>query len=91
MTPGTGSGTAATRRELEREREELTKSVQRLRGEVDRARRAPFTPSVASAAAVALAGFVLAGGVHATVRLLGARERRRRERERPAMIGWLAR
>lgn len=85
------SGAAATRRELDVERERLKESVQRLRGQVEQARRKPFKPSAAGLVAAALGGFVLAGGIHATVRLLGARERRRREQGRPGPLGRLAR
>lgn len=82
---------AATRRELDLERERLKESVQRLRGHVEQARRKPFAPSVAGVAVAALAGFLLAGGVHATVRLLGARQRRQRERQRRTVLRSLTR
>ena len=72
--------TTATRREIEREREALTEAVGHLRECIDETRRQPVRPKAATIAAMALAGFVLAGGVHATIRLLGARERRRRQR-----------
>lgn len=88
----TDSSTVATRQEIALEREQLAESVQRLRGRVEQKRRASFEPSARSLVAAALLGFVLAGGVRASVRLLSARERRRRKREeRPAVVGWLAR
>jgi hypothetical protein len=74
------SDTARTRREIEREREALTAAVGNLRGRIEETRRQPVRPRAVTVAAVAVAGFVLAGGVHATIRLLGARERRRRQR-----------
>jgi hypothetical protein len=74
------SDTTTTRREIEREREALVAAVGELRARVGKARREPVRPRAGAVAAVALAGFVVAGGVHSTVRLLGTRERRRRQR-----------
>lgn len=85
------SDTAATRREIELERERLTDAVGRLRSRVEQTRRQPFKPNAVSFVAAAVGGFVVAGGVHATMRLLGARERRRRERTRPALRELLGR
>jgi hypothetical protein len=79
----TDSDTEATRREIEREREALTAAVGELRARVEEARREPVRPRAGAVAAIALAGFVFAGGVHATIRLLGTKERRRHQR-------WLA-
>jgi hypothetical protein len=74
------SDTTATRREIEQEREALASAIGNLRARIDETRRQPLRPGAATVAAVAVTGFVLAGGVHATIRLLGARERRRRQR-----------
>jgi len=74
------SDTMTTRHEIVQEREALASAVGHLRARIDETRRQPLRPGAATVAAVALAGFVVAGGVHATIRLLGARERRRRQR-----------
>jgi hypothetical protein len=78
--------TVATRQAIELERERLAAAVGRLRTQVGRARRQPLEPGVATVLGVAVCGFVLAGGVHATMRLLGVRERRKRERALPGLL-----
>jgi hypothetical protein len=73
------------RRDLEQEREELARAVEQLRGELGEAAdiagklRAKL-PVVAAGAAGA--GFVLAGGIGATMRLLARRSREGAEKAR---------
>ena len=76
---------AEVRQEIASEREELAGAVERLRKEIGRATdvtgklRANLP---AAAAAAAGAGFVLAGGIGATMRLLARRGREGREKAR---------
>ncbi len=66
------------KREIERERNELARSVESLRAEIKEATdiRAHLSRHLPIAAGVALgAGFLLAGGVGATVRLVFRRGR----------------
>ena len=75
------------RREIEREREELARSVETLRTELGEATDigAKLRANLPAAAAAALgAGFFLAGGVGATMRLLA---RRSREPDTEAQVG----
>jgi hypothetical protein len=72
------------RSEIEREREELARSVETLRTEIGEATdiSAKLRANLPAAAAAALgAGFFLAGGIGATMRLLA-----RRGRERPGLV-----
>jgi len=62
------------RREIDEERRELTSAVAALRSEM---RFGTARAQVAIAAAALAAGFVLAGGIGATVRLLFRRARER--------------
>jgi hypothetical protein len=64
------SSPAELRREIESEREQLASAVDSLRGNMDLTRKLP----VIAAGALA-AGFVLAGGIGATVRLVFRRSR----------------
>jgi hypothetical protein len=73
------------RREIEQERNELARSVETLRSEVKKAAdvRAHLSRHLPIAAGVALgAGFLLAGGVGATVRLVFRRGHRGSTRAR---------
>jgi hypothetical protein len=69
------------RREIDAERQQLVRAVADLRAEVDRARRRPFKVGLPVIAGAAVLGFLLAGGVRSTIRLLGVRHRRKLERE----------
>jgi len=82
---------AETRRAIELERGQLTEAVGRLRSRMEQTRREPLEPRAATVLGSAIGGFVLAGGVQATIRLLGARERTRRERARPTLRELLGR
>ena len=71
------------KREIELEREQLAEAVEELRGELSPARA--LRPKLPMLAGGALAGgFVLAGGIGATMRLLA---RRSREGRRRAKLG----
>jgi hypothetical protein len=61
------------------EREALVGALDRARRELEVARRGP-APRIGPLAVAALAGFVLAGGLGATVRLLARRRQDRHER-----------
>jgi hypothetical protein len=78
------------RREIERERQQLASALETLRGEIGRATdvTARLREHLPLAAAGALAaGFVLAGGIGATVHLVA---RRRRPPPLPPQRGLLA-
>jgi hypothetical protein len=75
----TSADTTVTRLEIEAERALLTQAVAELRAQLQGARRKPLHTSAATVVGSAIAGFVLAGGVGATLRLLGTRERRARQ------------
>ena len=66
--------TAQLRSEIEAEREQLAGAVEHLRGELDLASKLQPRLPVFAAGAVA-AGFVLAGGIGATMRYLARRGR----------------
>ena len=71
------------KREIELEREQLAEAVEELRGELSSSKA--LRPKLPMLAGGALAGgFVLAGGIGATMRLLA---RRSREGERKAKLG----
>jgi hypothetical protein len=85
MAAGNGRTTEEVRRELESERERLAKAVDSLRSEVKEATNvsAKLRGNLPVAAAGALgAGFLLAGGVGATMRLLFRRGREGKEKAR---------
>lgn len=87
MATSDGRTPEEIRREIEREREELARSVETLRTEIGEATDigAKLRPKLPVAAAAALgAGFFLAGGIGATMRLLA---RRGRERGTEARVG----
>jgi hypothetical protein len=69
------------RHEIESERERLADAVDALRGEMDFAAKLRQKLPVAAAAALG-AGFVLTGGIGATMRLLFRRGREGREKAR---------
>ena len=82
----TNSRTAEqVRREIEQQREELASAVEHLRGEIDEAKdigaklraRLPLV-----AAGAVSAGFVLAGGIGATMRYFARRGREGKEKAR---------
>ena len=85
MAAGNGRTTEEVRRELESERERLAKAVDSLRSEVKEATNvsAKLRANLPVAAAGALgAGFLLAGGIGATMRLLFRRGREGKEKAR---------
>jgi hypothetical protein len=85
MAAGNSRTTEEVRRELESERERLAKAVDSLRSEVKEATNvsAKLRGNLPVAAAGALgAGFLLAGGVGATMRLLFRRGREGKEKAR---------
>ena len=69
------------RRDIAREREELADAVDELRGDLASDIRSKLPVAAAGAASV---GFVLAGGIGATMRYLA---RRGRERDEKARVG----
>ncbi len=76
--PDTNRTAGDIKREIEQERNELARSVESLRSEIKQATdvRAHLSRHLPIAAGVALgAGFLLAGGVGATVRLVFRRGR----------------
>jgi hypothetical protein len=85
MAAGNSRTTEEVRRELESERERLAQAVDSLRAEVKDATnvRAKLRANLPVVAAGALgAGFFLAGGVGATMRLLFRRGREGKEKAR---------
>jgi hypothetical protein len=70
--------TDEVRRDIEEERRRLTAAVSSLRGEIGFGRS--LRSQLPFAAAALVAGFVLAGGIGATVRLLFRRGRERKGR-----------
>lgn len=85
MAAGNSRTTKEVRRELESERERLAQAVDSLRAEVKDATNvsAKLRGNLPVVAAAALgAGFFLAGGVGATMRLLFRRGREGKERAR---------
>jgi hypothetical protein len=85
MAAGNSRTTDEVRRELESERERLAQAVDSLRAEVKDATNvgAKLRGNLPVAAAAALgAGFVLAGGIGATMRLLFRRGREGKEKAR---------
>jgi hypothetical protein len=86
-----GQSTEEVRREIELERERLVDAVTGLRAQVERVKRRPLKIGLPVIAGAAVAGFVLAGGVRATIRLLAVRERQRRERRSHRFAGLLER
>jgi hypothetical protein len=81
----------ALQHEIEVERARLAQSVSALRTQVELERRRRLRIGLQGAAGAAVAGFVAAGGVHATIRLLAVRHRRRRENEERGMLASLLR
>jgi hypothetical protein len=85
MAAGNGRTTEEVRRELESERERLAQAVDSLRSEVKEATNvsAKLRGNLPVVAAGALgAGFLLAGGIGATMRLLFRRGREGKEKAR---------
>lgn len=85
MAAGNSRTTEEVRRELESERERLAKAVDSLRAEVKDATdvSAKIRGNLPVVAAAALgAGFFLAGGIGATMRLLFRRGREEKEKAR---------
>jgi hypothetical protein len=85
MAAGNGRTTEEVRRELESERERLAQAVDSLRSEVKEATNvsAKLRGNLPVVAAGALgAGFLLAGGVGATMRLVFRRGREGKEKAR---------
>ena len=85
MAAGNGRTTEEVRRELESERERLAQAVDSLRSEVKDATNvsAKLRGNLPVVAAGALgAGFLLAGGIGATMRLLFRRGREGKEKAR---------
>jgi hypothetical protein len=78
-------------REIEAERARLVDSVSALRAEIEQKRRSGLRVGLPVIAGAAVAGFVLAGGVRATIRLLGVRYRRRREQADGRVLALLRR
>jgi hypothetical protein len=80
-TTANGRTPEQVRRDIEAERERLADAVDDLRGEMDV--NAKLKPKLPLAAAAALgAGFVLSGGIGATMRLLVRRGREGRTKAR---------
>jgi hypothetical protein len=77
------------RREIAAERTRLAEAVVALRRQVDAKRRQPLPVGLPLIAGAAVAGFVLAGGVRATIRLLAVRYRR--EHDESGLLGSLLR
>ena len=77
------------RREIEVERARLVDSVSTLRAEIEEKRRSPLKVGVPLIAGATVAGFVLAGGIQATIRLFGVRQRRRRQRKERGVVAFL--
>ena len=74
MAASNGRTPEQVRRDIEAERERLAEAVDDLRGEMDV--NAKLRPKLPLAAAAALgAGFVVSGGIGATMRLLARRGR----------------
>jgi hypothetical protein len=81
MATANGRTPEQVRRDIEAERERLADAVDDLRGEMDV--NAKLRPKLPLAAAAALgAGFVVSGGIGATMRLLMRRGREGRTRAR---------
>jgi hypothetical protein len=76
-------------REIELEREQLVRSISAMREELERMKRAPLSIGAPVIAGIAMLGFVAAGGIPATIRLLGVRSRRRRQHAERAPLSWL--
>jgi hypothetical protein len=94
MPAGNSRTTAEIRRELESERERLAQAVDSLRAEVKEATNvgAKLRGNLPVAAAAALgAGFVLAGGIGATMRLLFRRGREGKEKARVGRFSFVHR
>lgn len=89
MSEGGAPAVAELRREIALERNRLVQAVSELRTQVDEKRRRPVKIGLPVIAGAAVAGFVLAGGVRATIRLLGVR--RRRELQRGGLVRTLVR
>jgi shikimate kinase len=82
---GTDRSAEQVRREIESEREELAGAVEHLRGELGEATNVTAklkTKLPAAAGAAASLGFVLAGGIGATMRYFARRGRERDEKLR---------
>ena len=81
MATANGRTPEQVRRDIEAERERLAEAVDDLRGEMDV--NAKLRPKLPLAAAAALgAGFVVSGGIGATMRLLMRRSREGRTKAR---------
>jgi hypothetical protein len=81
MAATNGRTPEQVRRDIEAERERLANAVDDLRGEMDV--NAKLRPKLPLAAAAALgAGFVMSGGIGATMRLLMRRSREGRTKAR---------
>ena len=81
MATANGRTPEQVRRDIEAERERLADAVDDLRGEMDV--NAKLRPKLPLAAAAALgAGFVVSGGIGATMRLLMRRSREGRTKAR---------
>jgi hypothetical protein len=81
MATSNGRTPEQVRRDIEAERERLADAVDDLRGEMDV--NAKLRPKLPLAAAAALgAGFVVSGGIGATMRLLMRRSREGRTKAR---------
>jgi hypothetical protein len=81
MEAASGRTTEQVRRDIEQERERLATAVDDLRDGIDEAASLKGKLPVAAAAAAG-AGFVLAGGIGATMRLLFRRGREGKEQAR---------
>jgi hypothetical protein len=90
MAAGNSRTTEEVRRELESERERLAQAVDSLRAEVNVGAKLRGNLPVVAAGALA-AGFFLAGGIGATMRLLFRRGREGKEKARVGRFSFVDR